>query len=95
MRKVKHFAGYGTVMMGKVNDGTARLHVLVEGNHECGLNVGEWDEYLLFRWIVSRYEKDISYEQWHKLRPLVQVREGFKEDPKRGYIDTCDYWFSY
>lgn len=93
MRKVKHFAGYGTVMMGKVNDGTARLHVRVEGNHEQGIAVPEWDEYRLFQWTVGRFVRGMTFEQWHRLRPVVDIQEDFRDDAKTGYIDICDYYF--
>lgn len=95
MRKVKHFAGYGTVSMGRIKDGSATLHVRVEGNHERGIKVGEWDEYLLFNWIVSRFDKSLTFEQWHKKRPIIEIKTGYRDDPKEGFIDVCNYWFHY
>lgn len=93
MRKVKHFAGYGTVAMGKIDDGTARLHVRVEGNHEWGLQVDESDLHTLYTWIVSRFRKDLTFEEWYRLRPLVSVVPNWRTDPAAGMIDTCDYYF--
>lgn len=95
MRKVKHFAGYGTVMMGKVNDGAARLHVRVEGNHEQGIVLDRWQDDTMFRWIVSRYVKDLTWADWYNLRPVIGIADGFRDDPKLGYIDTCDYYFTW
>ena len=60
MRKIKHWQGYGTVKAGVVKDGSCTLHIRVEGNHEWGINCGEWDEYRLFEWLVKRFDKTIT-----------------------------------
>ena len=95
MRKVKHYAGYGTVSMGKIDDGTARLHVRVEGNHECGIHYHAWDLYGLWDWIVRRFMKGMTYEEWHRLRPVVEIVDNFRDRPGEGYVDICDYYFHF
>lgn len=92
--KLKHFAGYGTINARKVKDGSCKLHVRVEGNHEWGLRRD--DEYDLYNWLVKRFDKTVpEYLEWHRLRPIISIREDFRTDPVLGVIDTCDYYFSY
>ena len=93
--KIKHFAGYGCVTARKVKDGNPfTLHIRVEGNHEWGL-VRE-DDYDLYNWLVKRFDKDVQdYLPWHKSCPIIEIKPGWRTDPTLGYIDTCDYYFTY
>lgn len=96
MRKVKHYAGYGTVMMGKVNDGAARLHVRVEGNHEQGLRPYYCiDEYFLFRWIVSRFDKSVpDAVAFLRMHPTVRTEDGYIQRDGLS-VETCDYYIDW
>lgn len=90
MRKIKHFAGYGTVMAGKVKDKSCKLHVRVEGNHERGIDTH--DEWLLYCWLVRRFDKNVpEYRDWYLSNPSISVVPGINQDD----IDTCDYCFNY
>lgn len=92
--KIKHWQGYGTVSARKVKDGSCTLHVKVEGNHEWGLD--RRDEYDLYNWLVRRFDKDVQdYPDWHRSRPIIEVRPGWRTDINLGVIDTCDYYFTY
>ena len=93
--KIKHFAGYGCVNARKCKDSLpSMLHIEVEGNHEWGL-VRE-DDYDLFQWIVSRFDKRFpDYQSWHMRDPIIDIRPGWRTDPNLGVIDTCDYYFYY
>lgn len=59
--KIKHFAGYGTVNAKKIFrkdiNRTTTLRVLITGNHEYGLSKPFNDPYLIYNWIVKRYDK--------------------------------------
>ena len=92
--RIKHWAGYGCVNARKVKENNPFiLHIKVEGNHECGL-VRE-DEYELYNWLVKRFDHDVQYyPEWHKLRPIIDVRPGWRRDLNLGVIDTCDYYFT-
>lgn len=93
--RIKHWAGYGCVTATKCKDSTPfTLHIKVQGNHEQGI-VRE-DEYDLYNWLVRRFDRDVQdYPYWHKLRPIIEVRPGWRTDPKLGYLETCDYYFTY
>ena len=94
MRKIKHFAGYGTVMAGVVKDGSCTLHVRVEGNHEWG--IVRDDDYTLYNWLIKRFDKTVpDYTTWWKSHPIIEVKSSFRENPKEGYVDVCDYYFTY
>jgi len=87
--KIKHWAGYGTVNASRINDGVAKLHVRVTGNHEQGLK--RYDEYDLYRWLVKRFDKSVpDYITWMRSMPMIDIREGWTPD-----YDTCDYYFYY
>lgn len=96
MRKVKHFAGYGTVSMGRVNDGAARLHVRVEGNHERGLIPYDEQDYgLIFRWIVKRFIKTIPDElAFCRMDPTVRTDDGYIRRDGLS-VETCDYYIDW
>lgn len=94
MRKIKHFAGYGTVTAGKVKDNSCKLHVRVEGNHEWGL-VRD-DPYDLCKWLVMRFDKSVTDAvEWTRSRPIIDIHPDFRMDPSGGFVDTCDYYFTY
>lgn len=95
MRKVKHFAGYGTVKMGRIKDGAARLHVRVQGNHERGLSSPYMDAYDVFEWIVSRFDKSIpDAVAFRRLDPSWRTEEGYTREDGLD-VDTCDYYINY
>ena len=93
--RIKHWAGYGCVSARKVNDNNPfTLHIRVEGDHEQGL-VRE-DEYDLYTWLVKRFDHDVQdYTLWHQLHPIIEVRPGWRKDLNIGYVETCDYYFTY
>lgn len=89
MRKVKHYCGYGTVMVGKIKDNSVKLHVRVEGNHEWGIE--SHDEWLLYCWLVRRFDKNVpEYRDWYLSHPIIDVQSGTTNG-----IETCDYCFTY
>lgn len=89
--KIKHFAGYGTVTVKKMDPDGAKLHIRVSGAHERGLAVSEDDTYLLFNWLVKRFDKSIpDAVSFDRLRPIVEIREGWNVE-----TDYCDYYFTY
>lgn len=96
--RIKHWAGYGCVNAKRINDGAAKLHVRVEGNHECGLTRPEWDDYTVYNWLVKRFDKEVpAYEEWSRNRPLIDFKEDFRMDPKSpvSYVEIVDYYFYY
>lgn len=89
MRKIKHFAGYGTVMAGVVKDNSCKLHVRVEGNHERGLKRDDMSD--LYHWLVKRFDKTVPDElTWLRTYPKVEFEWDFS-----GPVDACDYYFYY
>ena len=96
MRKIKHWAGYGCVMAGRVNDSSCTLHVKVEGTHEQGIARDVWDTYTLYKWLVERFDKSApDYITWINSHPLIDLHENFRFDPVKGYVDIADYYFTY
>lgn len=96
MRKIKHFAGYGTVKAGVIKDNSCTLHIRVEGNHERGIMVRRDDESLLYTWLVKRFDKSVpDFSEWYARRPIIDVRSSFRFDPVEGYVDICNYYFTY
>ena len=92
--KIKHWQGYGTVSARKVPDKTCTLHVQVVGNHEWGID--RRDPYTLHNWLVKRFDRTVpDYPDWHRSRPIIEVRPGWMTDPVLGSVDTCDYYFTY
>ena len=92
--RIRHWAGYGCVNARRINDGAAKLHIRVEGIHEQGLIRS--DSYDLYNWLVKRFDRSVpDVTTWLKSHPLVDLRPGWRNDPKLGYIDTCDYYFTY
>lgn len=93
MRKIKHWAGYGTVQAERVKDPSCKLHIRVVGNHECGLST--WAD-TAYGWLVHRFDK--SAPQYFNFQTMfVDVREGFTETPNTygNYTETCDFLFTY
>lgn len=92
--RIRHWAGYGCVNARRINDGAAKLHIRVEGVHEQGLIRS--DSYDLYNWLVKRFDQSVpDVTTWLKSHPLVDLRPGWRNDPKLGCIDTCDYYFTY
>lgn len=93
--RIRHFSGYGTVTATKCKDSTpSMLHIRVQGNHEQG--VVREDDYDLYNWLVKRFDKSVvDYLEWHRSVPIIEIRPGWRRDPKLGFIDTCDYYFTY
>ena len=93
--RIKHWAGYGCVNARKVKDSSpSTLHIRVEGNHEQGLVRN--DEYDLYNWLVKRFDHDVQdYPDWHRSRPIIEIRPGWRTDIDMGCVDTCDYYFTY
>lgn len=94
--RIKHWAGYGTVLARKINDGAAKLHVRVEGTHEMGVMRDVWDKPLLYNWLVKRFDKEVPpYAEWVRRIPLIDAQIDFRNDPKLGCLDIVDYYFDY
>ena len=59
--KIKHFSGYGLVdakkVSKKVNGNNVTLKINITGNHEVGLTRPFHDPYLIYNWLVKRFEK--------------------------------------
>ena len=64
--KIKHFSGYGTVNAKKIEKRVTQkttifaenlLKVKITGNHEQGLTRHFYDPYLIYNWIVKRFER--------------------------------------
>lgn len=93
--RIKHWQGYGCVTATKCKDSTpSMLHIKVQGNHEWGL-VRD-DEYDLYNWLVRRFDKDVpDYLDWRQSNPIIEIRPGWRKDIDQGYIETCDYYFTY
>lgn len=87
--RIKHFAGYGTVEAKKINDGKAKLHVRVVGNHEWGLQRADMSD--LYHWLVKRFDKSVPDElTWLRTYPKVEFEYDFS-----GSVDAGDYYFYY
>lgn len=96
MRKIKHFAGYGTVMAGVIKDNSCTLHVRVEGNHEWGLQLGTFDEYGICNWLVKRFDKSVTDAvEWSRKYPHIEVHPSTFKAPNGVWTDRCDYLFWY
>lgn len=94
--KLKHWSGYGCVTARKIQDGSCTLHVRVEGLHEQGLERGTWDTSGLYNWLVKRFDKNVpDCTEWCRMHPIIDTRSDFRMDPKLGYVDICDYYFTY
>ena len=89
MRKIKHFAGYGTVKAGVIKDSSCTLHIRVEGDHEWGLKRD--DLYDLYNWLVKRFDKTIpDYESFYKRHPTVRFEWDLGSP-----VEAGDYYFTY
>ena len=89
MRKIKHWAGYGTVKAEKIQDSSCTLHIRVTGMHEQGLRRD--DELDLYNWLVKRFDKSVpEYLTWSRSRPIIEIREDWN-----AVDDVCHYYFTY
>ena len=89
MRKIKHFAGYGTVKAGVIKDGSCTLHVMVTGMHEWGLRRDDLSD--LYNWLVKRFDKTVPDEiTWLRSHPVVEIQENWNMND-----DICHYYFTY
>lgn len=96
MRKIKHFAGYGTVRAGKIEDSGCTLHVRVEGNHEQGLRMNQFDTYGICRWLVMRFDKTVTDAvEWSRKHPLIDIFSHYVLDREGNYVERCEYIFTY
>ena len=88
--RVKHWQGYGSVNVKKVNrtehDGIVDLHLTVWGNHEWGLE--RCDAYDVVRWIGTRCDKALT-----DCRQVIKMETN---DYYRNYDEeVCDYYITY
>lgn len=88
--RIKHFAGYGLVKATKVKDPKHTLHIKVVGNHECGIALNKGDDYLLFEWLVSKFDKTMEYDEWRHLLTKVSMDTDYT-----GPEETIDYLIDY
>ena len=93
-RKIKHWAGYGTVRAEKVNDVCRGLHVRVVGDHERGLRP-RWND-TAYDWLVHRFDKNAP-ERYDPRTMGVLYEEGFTSERNEygGYNEQCDICFFY
>jgi len=93
--RIKHWQGYGTVEAKRIPDKSCTLHIRVIGNHEYGINCGEWDEYRLYYWLIKRFDRKVApYSEWRLTADRVHIEEG--STIVNGLdTDTCDYYFYY
>lgn len=67
--RIKHFAGYGSVSAKKLKKqaigNTTTLIVKVTGNHEQGLTRPFFDPYLIYNWIVKKFDKRENIDYIH------------------------------
>ena len=89
--RIKHWAGYGTVTAKKMPPEGATLHIRVRGDHECGIHRDEWDTSGLCKWLVMKFDKNVTdVAEWCRNRPIIEVRDGWDLES-----DYCDYYFTY
>lgn len=93
-RKIKHWAGYGTVRIERVKDDTCSLHVRVIGDHEQGLRP-RWND-TAYDWLVHRFDRNAP-ERYDPTRMGVLYEESFTKEPNEygGYNEQCDIYFIY
>lgn len=97
--KIKHWSGYGTVKATKVarinyNEGVRILHIKVEGNHERGLKLNECDTYVVFNWLVKKFDKRVDNKVINMLS-FSAVSEFECAKNEYGFIEVCDYYIKY
>lgn len=97
--KIKHWSGYGTVKATKVtkkdyNEGVRVLHIKVEGNHERGLEMNEYDTCGVFNWLVKKFDKQANSEVGKTLS-FSAVSEFEDANNEYGFIEVCDYYIRY
>ena len=89
--KIKHWQGYGSVIAKKIdrkiNGNEIKLHIRVQGNHECGIERN--DVYDVVNWLGKRFDKQLTdYRQVTsmKLEPSYDIKT---------HEDICDYLITY
>lgn len=96
--KLKHWAGYGCVEAKKLSKkvdkktGLTTLVVMVKGNHECGLERPTWDEPLLSRWLVERFDRSVNFH--YGMFKSINEESAYVEENGM-YVDTCKFTFVY
>lgn len=55
-RKIKHWQGYGSVDAKVISKKSDELVIQVSGNHEYGLDCGEYDTDRVYEWLVKRFD---------------------------------------
>lgn len=55
-RKIKHWQGYGAVDAKVISKKPDELVIQVSGNHEYGLDCGEYDTDRVYEWLVKRFD---------------------------------------
>lgn len=96
--RIKHFAGYGLVNAQKISsrnfvneygDKMTEVKIRVRGNHERGLEIGNWDSYGAYNWLLSKFCKSLDYTKCS----IFFTTEDWYE--KVGNIDeeVCEYTF--
>ena len=92
--KVKHFAGYGSVNVLKIDrvdrNGIVSLHLRVFGNHECGIE--RRDPYDVVRWIGTRCDKNLTDS-----RQVININTEDYYVRNNNHLDeeVCDYYITY
>lgn len=71
MRKIKHWAGYGTVQMEVVEKTKSKLVVRIVGEHECGLDRD--DVYDMKCWLFDRIYKNNTISEYDLLMKVDYV----------------------
>ena len=87
-RKIKHFAGYGSVHAKKIAGSKEFLHIKVWGNHECGLE--RKDNYDVWNWLVKRFAKNMGEYSWGKIKDCITELSWIKDDYGCD-VEVCDY----
>lgn len=90
---IKHFQGYGRVNAKKVSnkkvtDAYGRefneLVINVTGNHECGLALPYPDNYSVYQWLVSKFDK--SCESYLDIETMKMIEHDFHNVTYKIYI---------
>lgn len=92
--KAKHWAGYGSVTVTKLEKKEHLLTVRVIGNHERGLRP-LWND-TAYDWLVHRFDRNAP-ERYDTKTMAVLYEEGFTDTPNKygNYTEQCDITFIY
>lgn len=92
MRKIKHFANYGTVKAGlvsrEITNNAVELHIKVQGNHEMGIERN--DPYDIANWLINRFDK--VFAEKHCYRDITSVNTQCSYENGE---EVCDYHITY